>query len=261
MPLNDPDEPLGFRFDYVNVLEAHSLIRYLIDECGLAIDESAVHRYWDVARKRGVPWAVSHPASRNHIPLGLYADSARVDTEFGQYKVIGIFMNLPLFRPKSTRYSRWLLWSSREDKMYRHHTLNRIYARVTWSMNLLFDGVMPRTGPSGEPLPLSQSQLAGAPICRAGHVFACTELRGDWLYHKQCFRFTASWSGHTICFKCTARRVGHAEDLYTNVDSAAKWLQEEFDTVDCLALRMPTRDPRSSSINMLRMMFCLSFFK
>ena len=229
------------------ILDIHSLIAYLVDQCAVAINEKDVQQYWSWARGTGQPWAAHHPASSKHIPLGLYADAARVDTEFGHYKVLGIFVNLPLWRPKSTRYSRWLIFSIKEELLWKHHTLNRVYSRVVWCCNLLFDGTMPSAGPNGEPLPKDQSKLSGLPICQKGYVFAVTELRGDWLYHKQSLRFLASWSGHDVCFKCTARRVGNEEDMYYHVDATSKWLSEEFSLADCLALRMPSTDPRSLS--------------
>ena len=241
-PVKDDSKECGWSYKDLEVVPVHQIMAYLFDTVGLKIDMEDVREFWRFSREEVCePWALYSPATERHIPLGLYGDSAKVETEFGSYKVLGVFANLPLFRPSRTRYSRWLLFSIREEEVLAPWTMNEIYRHIVWSCNILFHGLHPSRGIDGQAL---SGKHVGKPICSGGQVFTVTELRGDWAYHKQTFRFKASWTGHDICFKCPARRAkALPEDLYQNVQADAKWLQEEFDTAGFLRERLPGDDP------------------
>ena len=201
----------------------------------MRIPEAAVHEYWQRARTLQEPWATCHPASPSHIPIGIYGDSARIDTTFASEKVFGLFISLPLWRPRSIRYSRFLIFGIEEMHCWKHFTVDAVLRRVVWSLNLLFTGAMPLVDFQGTVLPTP----ARSSICENDARFAVTEIRGDQLFHKEIFRFTSSWTWKSlrVCYKCDARSRGDC--LYYTFDD---WLPTEFTLEQFLAQRMPQRN-------------------
>ena len=216
------------------MLDPHSVVAYLLNTIGVQIPAEDVAAYWDHARAHGEAWVTHHPATVQHIPLGLYGDEARFSTTFSQDKVLGIFLNMPLWRPRSIRASRFLLFGLEEHKLYKNFTLDAVFRRIVWSINLLFDGVLPQVDHAGKPIP----RASHGPICRDGSVFALTELRGDQLFHKQIFRWKVSWTWTSlkVCHKCEAQSRG-THQLYYHWDN---WTSTEFQSFqEWLAERMP----------------------
>ena len=78
----------------------------------------------------GVPGADA--TSRNRVPLGFYGDSAQLLTRVRKEKLTCFFLNLPLFRPRSIRCSRFLLWrysATIFEPYHQHHiTLDTVVA-------------------------------------------------------------------------------------------------------------------------------------
>lgn len=218
----------------------HRILAYLFDEVGLQIPSSDVQQYWNHAREMGEPWACQHPASENHIPLGLHGDAARLWTIYKTEKILGVWLNLPLFRPKSVRHSRWLLFSIAREKLIKNRTLNPFWRKLVWSLNAAFTGLNPVQGPGGQPLIGTHADRAGSPICKSRNQFALTELRGDWEWHRDIWRFTASWQGQDVCFKCPAVTRGDGDDsyVYYNNGLTSRWLQEEFSLNAFVACRL-----------------------
>ena len=140
--------------------------------------------------------------------------------------MIGIFLSLPLWRPYSTRCGCWCLWALEEHKLYRHVTLNKVYRRIAYSLNIAFKGLDP-----------DGSLLAN------GRVFCLTELKGDWLWHRQIFRFFGNWQQtKNVCYRCSAAGKGHEAGLFFNFwDDQPAW--EEFDTGAFFARQLTKPDP------------------
>ena len=224
----------GFVMETVHMLDPHSVVAYLVNIIGVQIPAHDVAAYWGHARAHGEAWVTNHPATSEHIPLGLYGDEARFSTTFSQDKVLGIFLNMPLWRPRSIRASRFLLFGIEEKKLYKHFTLDAVLRRIVWSINLLFDGMLPQVDHAGK-------HIRGASpghICKDASRFALTELRGDQLFHKQIFRWKASWTWTSlkVCHKCQAASRG-AHNLYYDWDN---WTSSEFRSFEeWLAERMP----------------------
>ena len=223
------------------VLDVHSVVAYLWNDIGLRVPQDAIKEFWHHSRQFGQPWAIEHEASDAHCPLGLYGDSAKICTAFDSDKVVGVFLNLPLWRPKSIRFSRFLLFSIEESKLDGPHTLNCIFNRISWSVNLLFSGRRPQVDPQGRPF--TDSHLFDGWVCRNRQLFALTEIRGDQLWHKQTFRYLASWvwTSARVCHACDARAhgPGSADRLYFRFQD---WLPTEFTRVEFLARRMPQQN-------------------
>ena len=183
------------------VLDPHKLIHHLFTKVGMRIDPLAVKEFWHIKRNVAKePWAMESPASDMHIPLASYGDSCRIHN--GPTKMLGLFISLPLWKAKSTRCSRFCIWACEESRLWKRSTLDTVLQRVTYSLNLLYEG-----------LDEYGQVLAG------GCKFTCTELRGDWLWHKECFGFSSSWNWRRkkdICYRCTARAEGPCSTLYFN---------------------------------------------
>lgn len=227
------------------LLEPFSVVKYMFCEAGVAVDPDDVKKFWLHHWEVGSAWATETTATDQHIPLGLHGDGAKLRQLAFQraQKMIGIFLNAPLWRPKSCRASRWLLCAIREDDLYLHHTLNAIYRRIVWSLNCLRDGVYPSTGPDGEPLQGKHRLRSGTPICN-GLKFAVTEIRADWLYHKQVLRFSSSWKGGAkvpVCFHCPAWASG--PDKYYDVSETSPLWMKQYTLVEFLVEQMPAWDP------------------
>jgi len=235
----------GYEMVDIGILEPFSVVKYMFCEAGLEVDYAQVRQFWSHHRNVQSPWAVNAQATSEHIPLGLHADGAKLrQLAFQQaQKMIGIFLNAPLWRPKTARTSRWLLCAVREDALYKHHTLNKIYYHIVWSLNCLYDGVYPCTGPRGEPLEGDKKARAGQQICQ-GMKFCVIEIRADWLYHKESLRFHSSWKGGVnlpVCFLCPA--MGSGELSYYRVDPTSPIWKRQYSLVDFLALQIPSEDP------------------
>ena len=238
MPIKISDT--DFEVQSLPFLDPHAVIAYLWNDMGVRVSTEEVLKFWRHAREHEQPWALHHEATELHVPLGLYGDSAKISTTFGSDKVVGIFMNLPLWRPASIRASRYLIFAIEESKLWGAHTLMTVFRRITWSVNLLFDGKRPLADPTGAMM--KDSKLFNGFICKDGTVFAVTELRGDQLWQKQTFRYTASWTwtSSKVCHACDCRAHGadSAHRLYFDFDA---WLPYEFSNNEFLDERMPHR--------------------
>ena len=226
------------------VLDPITLVTYLWDEIGIEVGMEAVQQYWQHHRSHQAKWALHSQAPDTTMPLGLYGDSVKIrSTYYGLEKTVGVFLNAPLFRPRTSRCSRWLLFACQEELLYKHHTLDCVFKFLTWSLNQLFLGKYPVHGFNGSPLSRRQLARAGQWVCKARWCFQVTEIRGDWVWHKQVFRFKSSWkagSNASVCFKCKCFAKGEMRDLYYHVDENAYCWEREHETVaDFLAEECP----------------------
>lgn len=213
------------------------------------LGEDAISDFWKEHRARGTPWAINSERG-DFVPLALYGDACRVRQIAHQplQKSIGFFLSCPLFRPRSARAGRWLLCTIDEGLLWGHSTLNKIFARITWSLNLLHVDRFPCCGPSGEALvdPTHQKR-AGQAI--TGKRFQVVELRGDWLWHKQVFRFSSTWTAGArkpVCFACPA--FGSGARQYMNVTETSPLWSEQYGLGEFLRKEMPQEGPSFSTI-------------
>ena len=243
VPLKPEPDSKGYVMEEIGILDPVSIISYLFNTVGILIPDIDVKKYWDHYRSEPVSarWALNHPATNEAIPCGLYGDSCKIRQ--GE-KMLGIYMNLPLFRPRSIRSSRFLLVAVQEELMYKRKTLDCIWRHIVWRMNLLVAGKYPHCDINGVPLQGPQLQLAGSEVV-PGKTFAVTELRGDWVWWKECLSFRSSWKAGAlfpVCFKCEARAV--EPFLYYHVGEDSHVWQTEYTTLaDFLTNQMP-QDPR-----------------
>lgn len=133
VPLKNKKSRRGYTMHPMGVIDPVSVISYLFNEVGVSIPENMVAQYWNHYRSEPVSaqWALCHPARSDAIPLGLYGDSCKVRQGS---KMVGIYLNLPLFRPKSIRSSRFLLVAVQEEMMFKRKTLDAIYRFLVWRL-------------------------------------------------------------------------------------------------------------------------------
>lgn len=236
----DKKSPRGVSMETYPILHPHRILTYLFDEVQLELDPASVHQYWDHARLMQEPWAVSSPASRDHVPLGLHGDGARLWTVYQVEKQMSISINLPLFRPRATRYSRFVVFTCPAGKLFKNRTLNAVFRRLAWSINACFDGFYPTQGVGGKPLKGSDANMAGRAITKNGLRFALTEVRGDWEFHRDCWRPTSSWLSTTkpMCIQCPAVASGPTELLYYNNEDSCTWNNQEFNLGEFVSQRL-----------------------
>jgi len=228
----------------LEVVDPISLISYLWNDIGISIPEKDVQQYWRHHRQFGAKWALHSQATEETVPLGLYGDSVKVRSTYqGVEKMVGIFLSCPLFRPRSCRCSRWLLFACQEELLYKHHTLDCVYMYLVWNLNQLFNGKYPRHGFNGAPLSVQGAARAGDWVCNSHRCFQVTEIRGDWAWHKMIFRFNSSWkagSNMPVCFKCRAYGTGPTQSLYYNIEENSPCWQTEYANVaDFIAEQCP----------------------
>ena len=163
----------------VPVLCLVSLMRFLFsDSFGITINARTLQQFWNHAREH-FEWGAMHPGRDTCIPVALYGDGARYTNSSGfTEKVLCLILNFPLWAPKSTRTSRFLVFAVRESLMVSYKTtIWPIYKHLCDQLNLLFrDGVCFNDGT---------------------HLkFCLTELRGDCERRlgvaRQCFESEAT---------------------------------------------------------------------
>ena len=224
------------------ILDIHDTLSFLMDEAKISIPPNKLREYWQKSKDFGEPWAQEVASSEMDtlLPIGLYGDSARVDTRFGHEHVLALFCNLILWRPKSVRWSRFLVFAIAEERLT-SETLPAVLRRMTWSANHAFYGYFPKEGHLGENLAGAALRKAGQPLTSSGFKFQVTELRGDWSFHKKVWRFgnNTHWNGENTCHLCNAKGISNSwAELYWNIDSNNHMT---FTLAQFLAERMPNR--------------------
>ncbi|CAK9036671.1 Uncharacterized protein SCF082_LOCUS21823 [Durusdinium trenchii] len=238
VPVYDKKTARKSKVEVYPIIYPHRILAYLFDHVQVELSTHDITEYWDHSRQTGEAWACKSSASRTHIPLGLHGDGARLWTQYKVEKIVAIFLNMPLFRPKSARHSRFLLFTIGRHKLIKNRTINVVWRRLVWSLNACFTGLNPSQGPGGAPLTGVHLDIAGLPICQAQHRFALTELRGDWEWHRDTWRFTASWQSQEVCFRCPAVTRGDESLVYYNNGPTSGWVNRDFTLDQFIARRL-----------------------
>ena len=172
----------AWRFKQIPMYDPHSLLEYLFDEINLDIPTEEIRKYWQAASERGCPWALRESGDR--IPVKIFGDDCVYDERLT--KAYGIVLSLPLWRPKSARNSRFLLWAQKSSQFVGFEGLLPILARMVWSLNLAYDTNLPKTG----------------------HRFAVCEIGGDWAWNRFFWQFERHWNSIRPCPFCDVQKFG-----------------------------------------------------
>ena len=241
VPVADPKNPAGYKLEQQPILFPYRILTYIFSEVGLEIGQEDIEQYWDNAIAAGEPHA--NESSRGKVPLGLYGDSAQLITKIRKEKLLCLWLNIPIFRPKAVRYSRFLIWCIDNSLLLENKTTNSVLRWVVWSLNSLFEGFNPSTRPGGRPLTPEEELRAEKPFTPQRHSFQVVELRGDWEYHKFLWKFSSSWKGLQTCFKCPCLSKSRGDDgmLYWDVTENNSWSRGEFTATDFINHQLPKR--------------------
>ena len=204
------------------ILDPHRVLDFVSRRVGIKVDPDVLRHYWTTAAANGLGWATHHN-DMSGVPVGIYADETKYGLQESQEKILGIFINLVLFRPRNVRLSRFLVFSIRSDLMLPGTaTLYPVLNHVVWSMNWASKGVWPNKDVHGGALPAAQAAKAMSSL---GARFYVTELRGDLAWHKHAWGFEKSgWQSMNTCFFCGAKSSGANTNLYyTNTGHTAAW--------------------------------------
>jgi len=239
VPVADAKNPAGYHLEQQPILFPHRIINYIFNDVGLRIDERDIHQFWDNATAVGEPHV--NESSRNKIPLGLYGDSAQLITKIRTEKLMCLWLNIPIFRPKAVRYSRFLMWCCDTSKLFGYRTTNSVLRWLTWSLNSLYDGVNPGRRPGNRPLSSEEEKRAGTPFL---HSFQVVECRGDWEFHKFLWNFRSSWKGIHTRFRCPAvsKNLGDPSMLYWDTSENSSWSLQQYSTIDFINKQLPSHN-------------------
>ena len=234
------------------IMHPHRILSFFFDNVKLEVSDSEVQEFWNHSRSMNEAWALASEASPHHIPLGVHGDSARMWTQYRVEKVVCVWLNILHFRPSSSRHSRFLIFSCPSSVLYKNRTLNRVWRRIVWSMNAAFEGVNPLLGEGGRPLTGADLVRAGTPLTASNRKFCLCEMRGDWEWHVQVWRFRASWQAKNTCHLCPAQSGGqesqyHYHYLYNEPD--CKWSAEEFSFNEFVSKRLKDRQLCDLTVN------------
>ena len=216
----------------VPILDPHRVLHYVHETVGIRIAPDLLEHYWKTAARNGLGWATSQNNMRA-VPIGLYADETKYGLHESQEKVLAVFLNMVLFRPKNIRLSRFLIFTLRSRLLLPDSaTLYPLFRYIVWSLGWASKGIMPDVSMSGGPLPGDQARHALKPL---GASFYVTELRGDLAWHKQIWGFEGSgWRSTDACFFCRATSTGRNQHLlYCKIGENAPWRATIFrDTLE-----------------------------
>lgn len=176
------------------VVSPRSLVKHLFNESpAISIPSTKLQEFWSHAESY-FEWGANHPGKYTHQPFALYGDGARYTNQAGfTEKVVAILCSFPLWAPKSTRNSRFLLFAIRESLISSiQSTLWPVLRLIVNEFNQMFH--------EGEPQ-----------LC-------VTEFRGDWEWHLACGNLKPRWNSHRLCFKCRAN-ARQADVDWTDFDS------------------------------------------
>lgn len=186
MELKDPISDKAYTTKVPCLLPEDILI-YLVEKCGLQIPEESCRQYWEHMDSVGEEVAIKskqfRDLSQNQIwPIGLHGDEATMALQNAPYeKILGVFMNIPIFRPRSTRISRFLLFALETSTMVDvHRSVNPLLERIVVSLNTCTQrGV-------------------------AGRRYILTEIRGDQVWIRFLFQHHSFWKRSSVCYRCEA---------------------------------------------------------
>ena len=201
----------------------HKVLEYLISDCGLHIRDELLQSYWDHLDEVNDEIAVNTRQFRAACqeqqvwPLGLHGDEACMALENAPHDMIyGIWLNVPVFRPKSTRLARFLLFSLESNKVVSAElTFFPVLEQIVASLNLATESGV------------------------AGRRFVTTELRGDQAWFRFLLRHRSWWIANNVCFRCKACAKGDASLNYTVYEGENDWLTTVRSTNDFVGDELP----------------------
>jgi len=151
----------------------------------------------------------------DNVPiLGLHCDGVTYTLgkrAGGQRSVVVGSLNVVSGRSKATRGQRHLFFIIGKGKLCDcgcsgFHSFNAIFEVLAWSMRCLKEGLSPNCRHDGSPFTPADMEHRLPPETRLPRA-ALLQIRGDWEWMTQCFRFRAAGNEH-FCWLCDASKSG-----------------------------------------------------
>lgn len=204
----------------------YDIVKYLICDCGLVLDDALVSNFWSHLESVGDGHALATQQFRTLAgrvwPLGFYGDEAAMGlVNAPTNQIFGLYLNFPLYRPKSTRLSRFLVFSVESDKI------------ISMEKTVF---------PALEVIKESFNRLTSVGV--GGVRFLVSELRGDQVFFRSLFKHKSWWKAKNMCFRCRAT-AGPGPMNYCTLPENANdgWKSTERATNEFLIEEMPHIDP------------------
>lgn len=209
------------------IVMPHAIMRYLFDTVKIEVDGDQIKTFWQHAKSVRAGWAAAADDDRI-IPLGLHGDAAQLWTRYKKEKILCITVNVLHFRPRSVRWSRFALFTIDHAKLYKNRTISAVLRHLVRSFNSMFHGLDAKTGER---------------LTRAGHRFMLCQLRGDWEWFRDLFRWNCGWNSANVCFQCPASSTGDLGNLFAHSGSAREpvpciWIDNMFNNDQFISLRL-----------------------
>ena len=165
------------------VLLPHKILKYLFETAQIEIHEDNLRKFWSHLREVQHPWVQSIDTTNQFIPIGVHGDEAHYGADTANInKLTCIFLDLPLWRPKNARLSRFLMFCIDSSQCVGYETLHPVLQSIAESINWAYFG-MDETG-----------QIT------THRKFILSELRGDQVWHHYIWRHLNWWRKRECCF-------------------------------------------------------------
>lgn len=152
------------------------------------------------------------------IPVGLWGDGAPCNWD--RSESLEVFtLSFPGVDPNNKAAKiRMPLCAVNHKFTVSHNTFDDILEIVAWSLQMCALGQFPASRHDGSPWLKSDRSRAGLGGKELGFRAVLTEVRGDWKFFKETFRFQAWNEKAGCCFKCRA-----TPDTIRDVGPNAPW--------------------------------------
>ena len=176
--------------------------------------EGAAKEFWTALQHND--FVSKHPALPREswaktIPLGLHGDGGAFSNNDNLY----VISWNSLLGSGTTIQKRFVCTLVRKSEMTAE-TLDAIFSIMAWSFNLLLFGRTPATDYNGLHL------LGGGLPLAGGYKAALCQIRGDWAFYTEVFKFP-TWNGAlSMCWMCRASSTLKPL-LFTDFSADAGW--------------------------------------
>ena len=165
------------------------------------------------------------------IPIGLWGDGAPCNWD--RSESLDVFtMSLPGVNPNDKAAKiRLPLCAVNRKFIVTHHTFDDILEIVAWSLQMCALGKYPEQRHDDSPWIKSDRSRAALSGKMLGFRAVLTEVRGDWKFFKEAFRFQAWNETAGCCYKCRATLV-----TIRDVGPNAPWRTQAAHIMTCSLL-------------------------
>ncbi|CAE7311028.1 unnamed protein product, partial [Symbiodinium sp. KB8] len=153
------------------------------------VGPDVLQRFWMHWKQHRYPHPAADAASSGgklYTPIGVSGDDAQYT--LGGAKIIVMLLSFCLHEAQALELSRFPWFVLRGEYNLGPPTLDGPLRVLAWSLNVAYGGVFPAVGPCGDALSEARRKQANKPL--AGGPYALVEIRGDWKWHYEIFRFS-----------------------------------------------------------------------